>query len=95
MAQVATIILSIALHYFISMLIVTINTITTIIKGYWQQLLLSTITIAIILPCTTVITIIIFVNYSNKGFGISAYFVSESVQVLLGGPLDLKNEVHE
>ena len=95
MAQVATIILSIALHYFISMLIVTINTTTTIIKGYQQQLPLSTITIAIILPCTAVITIIISVSYSNKGFGISAYFMSESQRVLLGELLDLKIEVHE
>jgi len=94
MVQVATIIRFIALNYFKFMLIVTINTTTTTIRDYWQQLLPSTITVIIRQPCTTVITIIIFVSYSNRGFGTSAYFRSESLRVLLWEPLDLKNEVH-
>ena len=94
MVQAATIIRFIALRYFITALTVTINTLSTIIRGYWQQLLLSTITVTIKLPCITVATTIRFANYSNRGFGTSAYFRSESLRVLLGEPLDLKSEAH-
>jgi hypothetical protein len=94
MAQPVIIIRFIALHYFISKLTVTINTLSIIIRGYWQQLQLLTITIVTRLPYTTVAIIIRFASYSNIGSRTSAYFRIESVQVLLVEPHDLKSEVH-